>query len=163
MKILTKIMAGILMLVMALGMLTGCGGDPVADEFEKYLNTDMVDINANYEKIKTESQKWESLETNEAIAENINKEIIPTIDDSLDKLSKIKLQTEEVKAIKTKYEKVMITYKEGYNKMLEALSTGDENTANDATAKIDEGIKLLDEYNKALESLASEKDMKIEY
>ncbi len=163
MKNLKKIMVGILMLIMALGTLTGCGSDPVADEFEKYLNTDMVDVNANYEKIKTESGKWESLETNEAIAENINKEIIPTIDDSLEKLSKMNLQTEEVKAIKTKYEKVMTTYKEGYNKMLEALSTGDENTVNAATAKIDEGIKLLDEYNKALEALASEKDMKIEY
>ena len=27
----------------------------------------------------------------------------------------------------------------------------------------DEGIKLLDDYNNALESLAKEKDMKIEY
>lgn len=163
MKNLKKIMAGILTLIMALSMLTGCVSDPVADELEKYLNTDMVDVNANYEKIKTESGKWENLETDEAIVESINKEIIPTIDDSLDKLSKIELQTEEVKEVKSKYEKAMTTYKEGYNKILESLDSGDENTINDATAKIEEAIELIDEYNKALESLASEKGMKIEY
>ena len=65
--------------------------------------------------------------------------------------------------IKEKYVKVMEAYKEGYTKMLEACDTNDEQTVTEATEKIDEGIKLLDDYNNALESLAKEKDMKIEY
>lgn len=130
---------------------------------EKFLNTDMVDVNANYDKIKEESAKWGDLETNEEIKDSINNGIMPNIDDSLDKLSKIKPETDEVKAIKEKYVKVMEAYKEGYTKMLEACDTNDEQTVTEATEKIDEGIKLLDDYNKALESLAKEKDMKIEY
>ena len=47
--------------------------------------------------------------------------------------------------------------------MVEACDTNDEQTVTEATEKIDEGIKLLDDYNNALESLAKEKDMKIEY
>ena len=156
MKSFKKVMAGMLMGIMVIGMLTGCGGDPVADDFEKFLNTDMVDVNANYDKIKEETAKWGDLETNEEIKDSINNGIMPNIDDSLDKLSKIKPETDEVKAIKEKYVKVMEAYKEGYTKMLEACDT-------EATEKIDEGIKLLDDYNNALESLAKEKDMKIEY
>ena len=56
-----------------------------------------------------------------------------------------------MKAIKEKYVKVMEAYKEGYTKMLEACDTNDEQTVTEATEKIDEGIKLLDDYNKALE------------
>ena len=137
--------------------------EEVADDFEKFLNTDMVDVNANYDKIKEESAKWGDLETNEEIKDSINNGIMPNIDDSLDKLSKIKPETDEVKAIKEKYVKVMEAYKEGYTKMLEACDTNDEQTVTEATEKIDEGIKLLDDYNNALESLAKEKDMKIEY
>ena len=163
MKSFKKVMAGMLMGIMVIGMLTGCCGDPVADDFEKFLNTDMVDVNANYDKIKEESAKWGDLETNEEIKDSINNGIMPNIDDSLDKLSKIKPETDEVKAIKEKYVKVMEAYKEGYTKMLEACDTNDEQTVTEATEKIDEGIKLLDDYNNALESLAKEKDMKIEY
>lgn len=163
MKSFKKVMAGMLMGIMVIGMLTGCGGDQVADDFEKFLNTDMVDVNANYDKIKEESAKWGDLETNEEIKDSINNGIMPNIDDSLDKLSKIKPETDEVKAIKEKYVKVMEAYKEGYTKMLEACDTNDEQTVTEATEKIDEGIKLLDDYNNALESLAKEKDMKIEY
>ena len=163
MKSFKKVMAGMLMGIMVIGMLTGCGGDPVADDFEKFLNTDMVDVNANYDKIKEESAKWGDLETNEEIKDSINNGIMPNIDDSLDKLSKIKPETDEVKAIKEKYVKAMEAYKEGYTKMLEACDTNDEQTVTEATQKIDEGIKLLDDYNNALESLAKEKDMKIEY
>lgn len=112
MKSFKKVMAGMLMGIMVIGMLTGCGGDPVADDFEKFLNTDMVDVNANYEKIKEESAKWGDLETNEEIKDSINNGIMPNIDDSLDKLSKIKPETDEVKAIKEKYVKVMEAYKD---------------------------------------------------
>ena len=102
MKSFKKVMAGMLMGIMVIGMLTGCGGDPVADDFEKFLNTDMVDVNANYDKIKEETAKWGDLETNEEIKDSINNGIMPNIDDSLDKLSKIKPETDEVKAIKEK-------------------------------------------------------------
>ena len=79
MKSFKKVMAGMLMGIMVIGMLTGCGGDPVADDFEKFLNTDMVDVNANYDKIKEESAKWGDLETNEEIKDSINNESCQTL------------------------------------------------------------------------------------
>jgi len=158
-----KFMTGILAIIMVLSMLTGCGSDQVADEFEKFLNTDMVEINENYEKLKAESAKWENLETNKEIMDSINNTILPNINDSLEKLSKIELQTEEVKAIKDKYEKMLLTYKEGYEKLLEACTTNDDAAFSAASAKIEEGVNILDQYNSALEALAKEKDMVVKY
>ena len=42
---------------MALTLLTGCG-DLVYDDFSNYLNVEMTEVNANYEKIKTEAGRW---------------------------------------------------------------------------------------------------------
>ena len=47
--------------------------------------------------------------------------------------------------------------------MLSAVETGDEATVTKATDKIEEGLNLLGEYNKALEALAKEKDMTTEH
>ncbi len=158
-----KIIAITLLLVMGLSLLAGCGSDPVADDFTKYMNTDMVDVNANYDKIKEESGKWENYTKDEEVINSANNVILPLINDSLDKLSKINPETDEVKSIKDKYVKVMEAYKEGYTKTVEYCNTGDETAMNTGKAKLEEGIKLLDEYNKALESLAEEKGMTIEY
>lgn len=163
MKRSNKLITGILALAMSFSILTGCGSDPVADDFEKFLNTDMTDVNADYEELKAETVNWDSLETNEEIADSIENKIMPLIDDSLDKLSKINPETDEVKEIKAKYEEVINTYKEGYQKMLDACSTNDEATVNEAVSTIDKAVSLLDEYNQALESLAKEKDMEIQY
>ena len=163
MKTLKKYAALVMATILALSVLAGCGSDPVADDFEKFINTDMVDVNANYQKIKTESAKWSDFETNDELVDSIENTILPAVNDSIDKLSKINPETDEVKNIKAKYEKVMAAYKDGYEKMLEACKSNDEELANTGSKKIDEGLKLLDEYNKALESLAKEKDMKVEY
>ena len=158
-----KILAGLLAAVMGVGMLTGCGSDPVADDFEQYMNTDMVDVNANYEKIKDESAKWENYETDDEYIDSIKNVIMPTIEDSFDKLSKIEPQTTEVKEIKDKYVKVMDAYKSGYEILLNGFENGDESSVEEASAKIDEGVELLNDYNSALEALAKEKGMTVEY
>lgn len=163
MKNFKKAMAGLLLLVMTMGMLTACGGDPVADDFEKFMNTDMVDVNANYEDLKAEAGKWDSFETTEEAVSSINDVILPNIDDSLDKLSDIKPETDEVKELKDTYVKMLKAYKEGYEKLLVACQNDDEAAADEATAKIDEGLKLLDDYNDGLESLAKEKVMEVQY
>jgi hypothetical protein len=158
-----KTMILLLAMVMAIGVLTGCGTDPVAVELEKFLNTDMVEINAKYEDLKKEVAKWDSLEDDAALVASNKGTVLPNIDACLELLSKIELQTEDVKEIKAKYQKVLEVYKEGYQSMQSAAEAGDAAAVEAAGAKIDEGIKLLDEYNKALEALAKEKDMKVEY
>lgn len=162
MKNLKKIIAAVLLTVMAMSILTSCG-DTVASEFEKFLNTDMVDINANYEKLKEEMTNWNNFETVDEIANSINTVILPNINESMEKLAAIELETDEVKEIKAKYEKVLSTYKEGYEIMLDYCATNDEAKADEANQKIDEGVNYLNEYNAALETLAKEKDMQIEY
>ncbi len=163
MKKLVKFVLGIVASAMVIGALSGCMSDPVADDFTKFMNEDMVEVNANYEALKAESGKWESFETNEEMTNSISNVILPNINESLDKLAAIEPQTDEVKAIKDLYVKMLNTYKEGYGIMLEACNTDDETLVDQASAKIEEGLKLLDEYNSALEKLAKEKDLEVQY
>lgn len=158
-----KMMIALLAMVMAIGMLTGCGSDPVAAELEKFLNTDMIAVNEKYEDLKAEMAKWSSLESDAEMIDSIKNIVLPNINDSLDLLSKIELQTEEVKAIKEKYKKMLDTYQEGYQGMLSAAEASDEAGVEAASAKLEEGIKILDDYNKALEDLSKEKNMEISY
>ncbi|AQS60244.1 hypothetical protein [Desulforamulus ferrireducens] len=158
-----RIMTTLLAMVMMIAMLTGCGSDPVAEELEKFLNQDMVAVNAKYEELKAEMNKWDSLEDDAALIASLKGNVLPNIDESLAMLSKIDLQTEELKAIKEKYQKMLEAYKEGFQIMLSAAEAGDEAGVEASGVKIDEGIKLLDEYNKALEDLAKEKNMEVTY
>ena len=158
-----KIIVLMLTLVMGASLLTGCFSDPVADELGKFLNTDMVTVNAKYEELKAEMGKWEGLADDAALAASIKNVILPNINESIDLVSKIELSTDEVKAIRDKYKKVLDTYKEGYELMLTSAEGGDQGAIDKGMEKIDEALKLLDEYNKALETLAAEKDMTVEY
>ncbi len=153
--------AVLLVFVMMIGMLAGCGSDPVAKDLEKFINTDMVQVNAKYDALKAEMAKWESLETDEALVSSLKDTILPNIDESLDLLSKIELETEEVKAIKEKYKKVLDAYKEGFKGMLNAVETQGDTEAE--MVKLEEALKLLEDYNKMLEDLAKEKDMEVTY
>ena len=151
----------LLVFVMVFAVLTGCGSDSVADELEKFINTDMVGVNAKYDALKTEMGKWESLESDEALVSSLKDTIMPNIDESLNLLSKIELQTEEVKAIKEKYKKALDAYKEGFQGILSAVET--DGDAEKEMAKLETALTLLDEYNKALEDLAKEKNMEVKY
>jgi len=158
-----KVVASLLMVVMMISMLAGCGSDPVAEELEKFINTDMVQVNKKYEDLKAEMSKWETAEDETVLISSLKDTVLPNIQESLDLLSKIDVKTNELKEIKEKYKKVLDTYNEGFNKMLSALEAGDEAGVDSAGEKINEGIKFLDEYNKALENLAKEKNMEVSY
>ena len=94
---------------------------------------------------------------------SITNVMLPLVDDSLEKLEKIEPATEEVKELKAKYVKVMDAYKEGFTLTLEGAQQMDVDKVNAGNEKISEGITLLDEYNAALEALAEEKGMEIQY
>ena len=157
-----KLFAILLMLVMATALLTGCG-DPVYDDFVNFLNVEMVDVNINYENITEEVGTWETLEDDAALSKSLSDVLLPLVNDSLATLEGINPETEEVKALKAKYIKVMDAYKEGFEALLEGCETQDEATINAANESLEEGIVLLDEYNAALESLAEEHGAEIEY
>ena len=117
-----KIFALLLMVIMSVTLLAGCGTDPVQADLENFLNVEMTEVNADYTKI-----------------------------------------TEEVKAIKDKYVKVMETYKTGFEALSEGCETQEEATINAGSEKLEEAVGLLDEYNKALETIAAEYDLEVEY
>ena len=158
-----KIFSLLLMVVMTVTLLIGCGSDPVYDDLENFLNVEMVEVNAEYEKLTAEVGTWETLEDNIAIKKSIDDTLLPLVNGSLEKLKDINPETEEVKAIKDKYVKVMETYKTGFETLSEGCETQDEATINAGSQKLEEAVELLDEYNKALEELAKEHGSEVEY
>ena len=157
-----KIFALLLMAVMAFTLLAGCS-DPVYDDLENFLNVEMVEVNADYTKITTEVGTWETLEDDADIKKSIDDTLLPLVNGSLEKLGGISPETEEVKAIKDKYVKVMDAYKAGFEALSEGCETQEEATINAGTEKIGEAVELLDEYNTALEELAKEHGSEVEY
>ena len=158
-----KIFALLLMVVMSVTLLAGCGTDPVYEDLSNYLNVEMVEVNSEYEKLTAEVGTWETLEDDAAIKKSIDDTLLPLVNGSLEKLKDITPETEEVKAIKDKYVKVMETYKTGFEALSEGCETQDEATINAGSQKLEEAVELLDEYNKALEELAKEHGSEVEY
>ena len=157
-----KILALLLMVVMSFTLLTGCS-DPVYDDLENFLNIEMVEVNADYEKLTAEVGTWETLEDDAAIKKSIDDTLLPLVNGSLEKLGGINPETEEVKEIKNKYVKMMDAYKASFEALSEGCETQDEATINTGNEKLEEALKLLDEYNKALEELAKEHGSEVEY
>ena len=158
-----KIFALLLMVIMSVTLLAGCGTDPVYEDLSNFLNVEMVEVNAEYEKLTAEVGTWETLEDDIAIKKSIDDTLLPLVNGSLEKLKDINPETEEVKAIKDKYVKVMETYKTGFETLSEGCETQDEATINAGSQKLEEAVGLLDEYNKALEELAKEHGSEVEY
>ncbi len=162
MKKLKKLAAVFAAVIMVLS-LAGCGSDPVADEFQKFINNDMTEINANYEAMKEEVAKWEGFETPDEFVDSLNNVVIPNIDSSIEMLGAINLETDEVIAIKEKYQAVLLAYKDGYGEMLQGFQSGDEDKVVSGSEKVENAVSLLDDYNAALEALAEEKGLSVEY
>ncbi len=157
-----KFLSILLMFVIAASFLTGCS-DPVYDDLENYLNVEMKQVNADYEKLTAEVGTWETMENDAAIMDSLNNVLLPIVNGSLEALKEINPATEEVKAIKEKYVKVMETYKESFEALAEGAETQDEETIMLGYEKMSEAVDILDEYNKALEELAEEYGSEIEY
>ena len=158
-----KIFALLLMAVMSVTLLAGCGTDPVYEDLSNYLNVEMVEVNADYEKITAEVGTWETLEDDNAIKKSIDDTLLPLVNGSLEKLKDINPETEKVKEIKDKYVKMMDAYKASFEILAEGCETQDEATINAGSQKLEEAVELLDEYNKALEELAKEHGSEVEY
>ena len=158
-----KIFALLLMVVMSVTLLSGCGTDPVQADLENFLNVEMTDVNINYNRLTEEVGKWEAYEDDAQILSSINDTLLPLIESSLTALKDINPETEEVKAIKGKYVKVMDTYKVAFETLAEGCETQEDETINAGSAKLEEAVELLDEYNKALETIAAEYDLEVEY
>lgn len=79
-----KILTALFTIIVSFSLLTGCG-NLVYDDFESFLNTEMTDVNENYEKIKAEVGNWDNLGDDEALASSIKDVLLPLVDGSLEK------------------------------------------------------------------------------
>ena len=158
-----KIFALLLMVIMSVTLLAGCGSDPVYDDLENFLNVEMKEVNAEYTQLTAEVGTWETLEDDTAIKKSIDDTLLPLVNGSLEKLTEINPATEEVKEIKDKYVKMMDAYKASFEILAEGCETQDEATINAGNEKLEEALELLDDYNKALEDLAKEHGSEVEY
>ncbi len=147
-----KIITLILALVMSLSVLTGCGSS-VADELTKFINEDMAVVNQNYLDITEEAGLWETFEDETLVLDSINNTMLPKVEENLNLLSKITLETDEVKALRSKFVEVMNAYKEGFVTMADALETGDDAKMQEGAAIIDNGIAIFNEYGEDLNDL----------
>lgn len=66
-------------------------------------------------------------------------------------------------AVKDKYVETMTAYKEGFDVILEGFKETDESKINTGNEKVTKALELLNEYNKALEDLAAQHGLTIEY
>lgn len=157
-----KFLSILITVILSISLLSGCS-DPIYDDFEHFLNVEMTDVNENYEKLKAEVGNWESYGDNSALEASLSDILLPLVDDSLTRLENITPETEEVQALKDKYVQVMEAYKDGFEKVLSGLSEHDEDKVLEGNESLEKGVELLNEYNTALENLASEVGGDIEY
>ena len=150
-----KLLAVALMTVLTLTVFTGCATDPVYEDFSNF-NVQMEEIAADYENIASASAEMGNYEDDAALAEGINTNILPLVYGSLEKLDKIAPATPEVQELKAKYVKVMEAYKTGFETIVEACETQDEEMFISGAESLDMGIEYLNEYNTALEEFAAQ-------
>ncbi len=103
------------------------------------------------------------METNEEMAKNAKETVLSLTDDSWAMLSQINPATEEVKSIKDIYVNAMQTYKNAFSMILSALEQGNVELMEEGGLVIESALYSLNEYNKALETLAESKGLTIEY
>lgn len=157
-----KTLALVLMVVMSITLLAGCG-DPVYDDLTNFINVEMVEVNANYEKLTAEVGTWGDLADDAALAASIKNNLLPLVEDSLTKLEAIAPETEEVTALKTKYVEVMTTYKGGFEKLLSGCENADAAIATTGYEELGKAADLLNEYNASLEEMAKQFGAEVEY
>jgi len=157
-----KLLAVLLVALMSFTLLAGCS-NPLYDDLENFLNVEMKEVNADYEKIKAEVATWENLKDDAALAKSLNEVLLPLVNGSLTKLEAVNPATEEVKELKAKYAKVMDAYKIGFEALAKGCDTQDQATIAAGNESLNQGIAFLDEYNAALEALAKEVGAEIEY
>lgn len=161
-----KIISLVLSLFFVGSFLTACSGDPVKEEFVEFLNVQMVDVNSMYEDLKNGYASWGDLETDEELKDSINNTLKPLAANMLEKLAEIDPKTDEVKQLKEKFVSVVNKHSEALDLMLQSIDADEEESASyteQASAKVDEALSALNEYNEGLEALAAKYDLTVNY
>ena len=151
MKKLVKIL---LVCIMVLG-LAGCMSDPVQTEFDSFHEVMKGQVAADLEAMSTGVEKaLEKITDEKEFEKIINEEVIPIIDKAKEKVEKVEVETEKVKAVKDKFINALTVNKEAQNKLIEAVKNPE--LESQSVDKSNEATKLMDEFNQAYKDLAIE-------
>ena len=158
-----KILAVLLMAIISLTLLAGCGTDPVYDDLSNYLNVEMAEINANHTSLGEHDAAMRTLEDGEALAVYIEENILPLVYDSIEKLEGVNPATEEVQVLKEIYSAMMEAYKGGYEALYAGCITQDDEVIASAVELLEVAAETLEIYNDEVEALAAEHGGEVEY
>lgn len=158
-KSIKKIFIFTLMAILVMGFLTACGQDDVTKELLQYINTDTRGVNENSKKLAEELGKWSSLTDDQSAMTFIKNNILPVLNDSIDKLSRIDVKTPEVKKLRDMYMDSMKCYKEGFEILLQGAGNKSVDIVSRGNDKLKEANQKQNEYYEALKALAAQKNI----
>lgn len=151
MKKLAKIL---LVGVMVLG-LAGCMSDPVQTEFDSFHEVMKGQVVSDLDAMATGTDKaLEKITDVKEFERIINEEVIPVIDRAKEKVEKVEVETEKVKAVKDKFINALNVSKEAQNKLVEAVKNPE--LESQSVDKSNEASNLMNEFNQAYKDLAIE-------
>lgn len=151
---MNKVCKFLLVAVMVLG-LAGCMSDPVQTEFDGFHEVMKGQVVADLEAMTTNGEKALEKATDIKEFERIIKEeVIPVIDQAKEKVEKVEVETEKVKAVKDKFISALNATKEAQNKLIEAVKNPE--LESQSIDKSNEAAKLMEEFNQAYKNLAVE-------
>lgn len=149
-----KICKFLLVAVMVLG-LAGCMSDPVQTEFDNFHEVMKGQVVVDLEAMSSGAEKaLEKITDTKELERIINEEVIPIIDQAKEKVEKVEVETEKVKAVKDKFVSAMNASKEAQSKLIEAVKNPE--LESQSVDKSNEATKLMDEFNQAYKDLAIE-------
>ena len=157
-----KIFALLLMVVMSVTLLAGCGSDPVYDDLENFINVEMVEVNENHTKIAEAYATMQTLEDDETLAKHIE-DVLPIVEESIEKIEKIAPATEEVTALKEIYSAMLEAYKAGFEMLLEGCYTQEDVAIEAGIEFMNTAAEALEIYNETVEEIAKEHGGEVEY
>lgn len=145
-------------------LLSGCFGDPVQDDLLNYVNKEMKSAGkleaaavAAYENVS-----GANYQDDQAMYDALMNDIIPKYREFIKELDSAKIETDEVKDIHEIYIKGADTQFKAFAKIVLALEEQDTGMIQEANDMLADARKHIREYQRKLEKLAKEHDVKIE-
>lgn len=145
-------------------LMVGCFGDPIKDDLNNYLYTQIPPLNKTEAQIikDYESVTGSNYKDDATLYAMLNDNVIPNYEKFVTDLGNIKCKTVELQNIHQKWVDGAKIQLEGFKKARQALVDQDANEIQDANKLLKQAGDKIDEHNKELKTLADKYGMKVE-
>lgn len=155
----------LLMLAVVLLITIGCTSkDPIREDLINYINNELLPI-ANLEKEAAEAYEsvtGSNYKDDIQLYNTVNEVVIPKYREFVEKLEAIQPKTEEIRKLHELYIEAANIQFNAFNLILSAVENQDRNLVVQANEKLEQGRKLLREFNYQLEELAKKHNVEFE-